>query len=199
VCQIGGSKGKIMNEKVGNDGLKEGDCLSTSKDRNSTVDKDDARPVILFLDVDGVLHPTSVLHEMDFSAEQFVLPSACFQHVGALADALDLFPDVKIVVSSSWRDLYELESLRLLLGPLGPRVLETTGRNERTRFAEIESYLSRRRPCDWLALDDDNWGWPDDLLDHLVCPDGTVGLTDADLKQVQARLRVLQSGSARVA
>jgi hypothetical protein len=188
-----------MNKKVGIEELEVGERLSTLKRRNSTVDKDDRRRVIVFLDFDGVLHGTGMIHEIDFSADTIVLPPACFQHVAALASALDPFPDVKIVVSSSWRTLYELESLRLLLGPLGPRVIETTGRNERTRFGEIESYLSRRRPCDWLAIDDDDWGWPADLRDHLVRPDHTVGLSGGDLQQVQERLRLLRSGGAGAA
>lgn len=147
---------------------------------------------ILFLDFDGVLHPSTI--EVDWVNEGGKMtPKAegLFAHVDALARALEPFPDLRIVVSSSWRSMYPIEELREVLGPLGHRVIDTTGRRVGTRWQDIEGYLSRRAPVPWIACDDDDHGWPDDLRHQLIRPNPLVGLTSDDLSELVRRVGVI--------
>ena len=61
-----------------------------------------------------------------------------------------------------------------------------------TRYEQIESYL-RRLPSNsnWLAIDDDSAGWPDDKREHLICTDPRIGLSDAGVGQ-ELRKRLLK-------
>ena len=109
-------------------------------------------------------------------------------HVPALAAALEPFPEVRIVISSSWRHLYDLPTLKAFLAPLDTRITDTTGRRIGTRFEDIAGFVTRRRPGAWLALDDDDRGWPGRMAMHLIRTDARVGLTPEDLGEMQRRL-----------
>ncbi|HXY22312.1 MAG TPA: HAD domain-containing protein, partial [Burkholderiaceae bacterium] len=72
--------------------------------------------MILFLDFDGVLHP-------DPCPDQ----SRLFENAARLADALQKFPEVGIVLSTSWRNVRpENELLDPLPASLRARVLGIT-------------------------------------------------------------------------
>ena len=60
---------------------------------------------VIFLDFDGVLHPR-------------ISPDKLFVHVDRLSHVLKDHPDVKIVVSSSWRASHTIKQLCHFLGPL---------------------------------------------------------------------------------
>jgi hypothetical protein len=59
--------------------------------------------VILFLDFDGVLHPEGEAHIHDGGADFCFLPR--------LEALLREFPEVKIVISSAWREQVRYETL----------------------------------------------------------------------------------------
>lgn len=65
--------------------------------------------MILFLDFDGVLHPwdpkTQLSEQQMFSLKPL------------LENTLRTFPNVEIVITSSWRQKYSLEKLRHLFSP----------------------------------------------------------------------------------
>ena len=129
--------------------------------------------MIIFLDFDGVLHPFFPLP--DNTDEQ----NAHFCDVPALAGVLARHPDVKVVVTSSWRNKYDIPELKKLLGPVvGARVVGKTpsvqsSNSPGARAREIEMYLAASDdPTQlWVALDD-----MEDLFDPssplIVCPDG---------------------------
>jgi len=147
---------------------------------------------ILFLDFDGVLHPSTL--EIEWISQDGKLTARAdglFMHLDRLAEALAPFPGLDIVISSSWRNVYPIDDLREVLGPLGGRVIDTTGRRIGTRWQDIEGYLSRRAPVQWLAIDDDNRGWPGDLQDYLICTNPLHGLTQVDLDTLVDRLQRL--------
>jgi hypothetical protein len=123
--------------------------------------------LILFLDIDGVLHPLNREHGV-FSCE------------GHLARVLDDFPAVEIVISSAWRLEYELKILRtFFLTNLRNRIIAVTPALElpddadimESRHREIQSYLSGRS-LTWLALDDDARLFPSDCAQLVLCEDG---------------------------
>jgi hypothetical protein len=125
----------------------------------------------LFLDFDGVTHPEPSLKADEFCA----LP--------LIEDVLRDFPDVEVVISSSWRTVFSLEQLRgFFSAELAQRVVGVTPSSKTTTDAwlpgssmgyerefECESWMRQNRPwgTPWLAIDDrPHWFRPDctDLL-----------------------------------
>jgi len=111
----------------------------------------------LFLDIDGVLHPfgTPVLSGAGYT--KWDLPEI-FLWRPLLEAALEPFPDVAIVISSSWRAMYDDGDLRnRVLGPrLANRFAGSTGdESGLTRAEEILEYVDMRELRHWIALDDD--------------------------------------------
>ena len=111
-----------------------------------------AKPQLLFLDFDGVLHPVGE-QALDENFRLIANPGL-FVWRPILEQILVPFPSVRIVVSSDWRRLFDDENLVRLLGPLGSRfagVVETYGSS---RAAEIRTEAGRRMTSNWLAIDD---------------------------------------------
>lgn len=124
---------------------------------------------LLFLDFDGVLHPhdagdvRDVDGMMEFVSVRDDAPLFC--RLPLLLDALRDHQDVRIVISSSWRRLYERHELRAFLGELADRYLaEIPHLNGHNRHDEILLFLQqhRLRAVHWLALDDDRGNFPAD-------------------------------------
>ena len=101
---------------------------------------------LLFLDFDGVLHPTSVTENT---------PLFCREH--ALQDAL-AGNECAIVISSSWRHHYPAGELLTRLSPATrERVVGFTGEayiGKWPRYQEIQVYLMKNQNPSWRALDD---------------------------------------------
>src|SRR5690606_29498763 len=107
---------------------------------------------VLFLDFDGVLHPV----------EQAETALTHFCWLPVLVRALQPYPDVRIVVHSTWRYLYDHDELQLLLGPLGNRFLAATA--PEPRFESIRGWLNANQGCrSYRVLDDDATEFPDPL------------------------------------
>ena len=83
---------------------------------------------VLFLDFDGVLHPT--LDDVEGGSGESVA-TGLFGWVPVLAMALKPYPDVEVMVHSTWRYTHDPDELRELLGALGPRFLGATPRGPR--------------------------------------------------------------------
>ncbi len=133
----------------------------------------------LFLDFDGVLHPT------------LAQPAALFIHGSRLAEALRLCP-VNIVISSSWRFHFSKEDyLEKLPLELASQVVGATGEAHVGKFArwhEIQQYVKKHRIVDWRALDDSAFEFPLGCRELIAC-DGSVGVTSAQLDLVTSWLR----------
>jgi hypothetical protein len=145
--------------------------------------------MILFLDFDGVLHPEPIR-------------GRSFQHLAALAAALAPYPDVCIVVSSSWRERRTLDDLRRYLPDVAERVVGATPvvpGNSRQR--EIEAWLAESPTERWLALDDMPVLFDPDCP-WLLAVDGAKGLDRAALLRLggwlatgELRTEALEEGS----
>jgi hypothetical protein len=60
------------------------------------------------------------------------------------------------------------------------------------RGVQVWGDVCRRQPAAWLALDDDDTGWPAVCRDHLVRTDPVLGLSaPAVLVELQARLAAM--------
>jgi hypothetical protein len=138
----------------------------------------------LFLDFDGVLHPT------------LAQPSALFIHGSRLAEALRLC-SVNIVISSSWRFHFSKEDyLEKLPLELASQVVGATGEahvGKFSRWHEIQQYVKKHRIVDWRALDDSTFEFPLGCRELIAC-DGSVGVTSAQLDLVTVWLRQASSG-----
>jgi hypothetical protein len=105
---------------------------------------------VLFVDFDGVLHPLNCEQEELFTC------------VPLLEAVLRDFPEVRVVVSSSWREVRSLRELRgFFSADVAERIVDKTPslpwREGRPfREAECAAWIAAHAPgARWLALDDD--------------------------------------------
>jgi hypothetical protein len=159
---------------------------------------------ILYLDFDGVLHHENVLWHPRRGAylhapERYVL----FQHVSLLEEVLAPYPDLKIVLSTSWVRTYGFSrtAKRLPLA-LRERTIGATFHSElrhvEQAFADMPRGLQilrdvqRRQPRDWLAVDDDLIGWPENYLHKVVGSDPYEGIrAPAVLDELERKLAAM--------
>lgn len=149
--------------------------------------------VTLFLDFDGVLHP---LHG----------GGGRFQYAPLLESALKPHPAVQIVLSTSWAVMFGLdETKNMLPAMLRQRVVGATydpkyARREwlssMTRYAQITKYVKRHSLTHWLAIDDDDEGWPVEHRKSLVRTSSMLGLAHPDtLPELADKLQRLQAAN----
>ena len=132
--------------------------------------------MILFLDFDGVLHPNNQ-------------PGALFTWVPRLAVWLDAWPEVDVVISSSWRVAHSQPEMVEMLGPLiGGRVVGCTpwvsqAREDNVYPAAKTTVLTHERQVQieawmaaswepqraWVALDDMPYLFEPDCGRLVVC------------------------------
>lgn len=124
---------------------------------------------ILFLDFDGVLHPTSARIPNLFNR-------------ASLLNSIIANSHCSIVLSTSWRFTHSLADLcSLLPKQTASQVIDITGPahiGEHARYREILNYLTRfkNQPYDWRALDDSFWEFPIDCTELIRC-NPNAGLT----------------------
>lgn len=142
---------------------------------------------ILFLDFDGVLHPEGVGSELEFF------------HLNDFEQVMREFPQVQIVVSSSWRLGESIEDLRShfsidiqdrIVG-ITPRLLEFDSmRGQRQR--ECEAWVSEHRPqARWLAVDDRAQDFDDGCQNLVLIPhvhDGGAGMEGAYVETLRQKI-----------
>lgn len=118
---------------------------------------------VLFLDFDGVLHPTPLA-----DADQ---PLRLLPHLRSVLTG----KDVSLVVHSTWRYVYRLKELGELLATAGAPVLGATPRGP--RYESIQWWLHLNPSVtDYVILDDDAGEFPDPLPAELLLCDPASGL-----------------------
>lgn len=149
----------------------------------------------IFLDIDGVLN-----------SEQYYLEKSQYERWEEFRDKLDnhiawgvcnIDPkavkllnrlvsetNAKIVVSSSWRGDYALQTIFSLAGIIEPIYGETPRSNFGWRGAEIGTWLKERRePYKYVILDDDDCDMLDTQRNNFIHTDWTVGLTEENVNE----------------
>lgn len=131
----------------------------------------------LFLDFDGVLHPTAV--EGEASTDPGTRGAVHTPHFGwlpLLVKLLKPHPHVAVVVHSTWRYTHNLEELRDLLGELGPRVVGATPHGP--RYEAIHEWL-RLNPqfASHRILDDALTEFPDPPPAELILCEPRTGVS----------------------
>lgn len=143
---------------------------------------------ILYLDFDGVLHHENCLWHPKKGA-YLSAPSVyvLFQHVGLLEEILAPYPEVRIVLSTSWVRTYGCdgtakrlsESLRArVIGATFHSAMNESKFTDAPRGMQVWSDVLRRQPRDWIALDDDYLHWPAWCLDKYVRTHEHEGISD---------------------
>jgi hypothetical protein len=111
---------------------------------------------LLFLDVDGVLHPVGA----DYS-----FSTRFFSHLPLLEELLREFKSVEVIISSDWRRAEGIEQLRRYFSAdIRHRIIGATPQIDpnaavhHRRQLEIQAWLdgNGRSDAEWVALDD----WP---------------------------------------
>ena len=148
---------------------------------------------VLYLDFDNVLHGDVLLYPLQPETPGQIL----FENMPILEQLLEPYPDLKLVLSTSWVQQLAFARARKALPPsLRKRVIDATyqGPHMReeefsrlTRYEQVIADVARRRPGKWLAIDYDLDGWPEHALINVVPMSLLVGLGDAavalELKQ----------------
>ncbi|WP_233884652.1 HAD domain-containing protein [Paraburkholderia flagellata] len=155
----------------------------------------------LFVDYDGALHRGHAL--LDESGEiSLDTGNPLFEFSPLLVSLLEPWPEVEIVLTTSWLSRLPVEEVVSYLPlPLARRVAGTT-LGYRARFGDwktgiartyiIRAYVFEHRLKNWLAIDDSVYGAHDLRTDflalepHLVLLDSRRGIGDA---QAQERIR----------
>lgn len=141
--------------------------------------------MILFLDIDGVLHPDPPQ------------PDQRLRSLPRLVEILRDHPQVEVVISSLWREHLSLDQLRELFpADLRARIIDVTPIAERVdgwlparREEEILEWLAAAGRADehWLALDDQAWQFTQHR-DRLIACTFYDGITEAIEAQLRQRL-----------
>jgi hypothetical protein len=132
---------------------------------------------VCYLDFDGTInnfHTHSNSTGTDFSA------TACTN----LNKLLNSVPDLKIVVSSSWR-MWGLTKMKEILAKNGidpDKVIDITGDEPGERGDQIQAWLDRNSNVDGFVILDDEQDMGH-LIDHLVHTNAYVGLTEENVKE----------------
>jgi hypothetical protein len=142
--------------------------------------------VVMYLDFDGVLHHEDVWWHPRRGAYIKAQGYLLFEHVSLLEEALLPFPEVRIVLSTSWvRSRRFSRALERLPTTLQRRVVGATFHSKMNpesfqllpRGVQVQNDVHRRAPREWVALDDDAEGWPPHLMHKLVRTDGVLGIS----------------------
>lgn len=137
-----------------------------------------AGQLILYLDFDGVLHHENVRWHPKKGAYLNAPPRyKLFQHADLLVSLLEPYPDIKIVLSTSWVRTYGCaNTAKRLPADLRHRVIGATFHSQMyeqlfvdmPRGMQVWLDVVRRNPRDWFALDDDFLNWPAWCTDNFI-------------------------------
>lgn len=151
---------------------------------------------VLYLDFDGVLHPSEVYlknGQPTLICDDPYVTLFCWAPI--LESILADFPDIKVRLSTSWVRVKSFDYAKDWL-PKSIQDRITGGTFHRhmnkhefelmTRYQQIRADANRNGIIKWVAIDDDGHGWPEAEKDYLVRTDGDHGLLQA---KVQRELR----------
>ena len=111
---------------------------------------------LVYLDYEGVLTPWPPASNREY-----------FQSADILVDLLQPYADVKLVLSTSWVLTHSLRGAQLHLpkelqervigSTFDERIVDRDAFSEMPRHQQILEDVERRKPTQWLAIDDDAW------------------------------------------
>lgn len=122
-----------------------------------------------------------------------------FEWMEILEELLEPHPDVGIVLSTSWVRVKSFDYAKQQLSQtLQTRVLGATFHRREigkrrfdamSRGVQVLSDVQRRRPAAWMAIDNDDSGWPSHCRDNLIKTQDHLGLSDLEVQgAIRSRL-----------
>ncbi|HZW21383.1 HAD domain-containing protein [Noviherbaspirillum sp.] len=134
--------------------------------------------MLLFLGFDGVMHPARGERTL-------------FEHRAALEALLREHTHVEVVITSSWREVFDTDSLRedYFSRDLQPRIIDVTPLIPGAmRWQEVQAYLDETRyGGPYIVVDDDATEFPAGWAPLLLC-DSAVGLDAGKCAELAARM-----------
>ena len=158
---------------------------------------------LLYLDYDGVLHPDAAARFRKGPSPRLLAPGhALFESAPRLVSLLAPYPRLAIVLSTSWSRVLGYERARSYLpAELQARVIGATYHRRHheeadflalSRVQQVLADVHRRRPRQWLAIDDQVADRPESLREHFLVTPPTEGLQCAQTTSaLTARLATL--------
>jgi hypothetical protein len=140
--------------------------------------------VLLFLDFDGVMHPAGC------DASRHFCQRDLFEAV------MREYPDVRIVITSTWRHAYPMGEIKRFFSPdIAERIVGKTPTHEdegdeHVRYLEIRKLLENPKVAgaQWIALDDSDFEFPEGCANLLLCHSDR-GFDAEASRELRARLR----------
>lgn len=149
--------------------------------------------LVCYCDFDGVTHDDAVYRAPRIGIYMLTPGRRLFEWLPILEDLLAPYPDVKIVLSTSWVRVRGFQfAKRQLTTSLQSRVIGATFHNRETPKSEFDNMprgmqicadVGRRRPARWFAIDNDDQGWPAWCRDQLIKTDDRLGLSDIRVQE----------------
>lgn len=143
---------------------------------------------VCYCDYDGVVHDDAVYWSPKMGIHMRTPGRTLFEWLPLLEELLAPYPEVKIVLSTSWVRVKSFGFAKRQLTPaLQSRVIGATFHNRETqkfqfdnmsRGSQVWADVERRKPERWFAIDNDEHGWPDWCRDQLIKTDDRLGLSD---------------------
>lgn len=169
--------------------------------------------VVLYLDLDGVVHHEQVLWHPRrgiYMSPYVAAGHSLFEWIPVLESLLEPYPAVALVLSSTWciRPGYSA-TLKRLPASLRDRFIggtyhkrvhgvdpwNTSMFRSTPRGLQVQADAQRRKPRQWIALDDDLEGWPEPCRQNLVACEGTTGLSNPEVqRELREKLRGCHEG-----
>jgi hypothetical protein len=147
---------------------------------------------IVYLDFDGVVHDDAVFYHPDRGMYIDTPDRHLFEWAHILEELLAPYPTVKLVLSTSWVRARSFEyaknqlSSSLQLRVIGATFLASEMQKVEydmmSRGYQVLADVSRRNPSAWLAIDNDDKGWPAHCRDNLVKTEDRTGLSDTNVQ-----------------
>lgn len=153
---------------------------------------------ICYVDFDGVTHDDAVYWSRREGIFMGTPGRALFEWLPILEELLAPYPDVKIVLSTSWVRVKNFEfAKKQVPSSLQKRVVGATFHNREmqkfdfdnmSRGMQICADVGRRKPAGWFAIDNDDQGWPAWCRDRLIKTEDRLGLSDPAVQDLVRKM-----------
>jgi hypothetical protein len=153
---------------------------------------------ICYLDYDGCMHDDAVYFHPRRGIYMATPERALFEWMPILEKLLAPYPQVKIVLSTSWVCVRSFTfAKRQLSAALQARVIGATFHSRAmrrevfelmSRGEQILADVARRQPYRWFAIDNDSEGWPPHLRRQLVLTHDRLGVSEVAVQHEIAEI-----------
>ena len=147
---------------------------------------------VCYLDFDGVLHDDDVHWNRKRGVYMKSPGRKLFEWMPILEELLAPYPEVKIVLSTTWVQAkcykFAKEKLssdlqsRTIGATFHSRFTNKAHFNDTYRGFQVLDDVLRRKPDNWFAIDNDAFNWPTNFRTHLIKTEDRFGLSDVKVQ-----------------